>query len=40
MTNDQLTIDEIVAILKAHLVEGEPISLELMQRLEEMRRSR
>jgi hypothetical protein len=38
MLDDKLTVEEIVAILKAQLDKGEPIDLELMHRLEDMRR--
>ena len=38
--NDKLSIEEIVAILKAQLDRGEPIDLDLMHRLEDMRRSK
>jgi hypothetical protein len=38
MLNDKLTIEEIVTILKAQLDKGESIDLEMMHRLEDMRR--
>lgn len=39
MIDDKLTIEEIVAILKAQLDKNEPIDLEMMHRLEDMRRT-
>lgn len=39
MIYDKLTIEEIVALLKAQLDRDEPIDLELIHRLEDMRRA-
>jgi len=40
MIDDKLSIEEIVAILKAQLDKGDTIDLELMHRLEDMRRKK
>lgn len=40
MIDDKLTIEEIVTLLKAQLDRGEPMDLELMHRLEDMRRAK
>jgi len=40
MPDDKLTIEEIVAILKAQLDAGGPIDLALMHRLSDMRRAK
>jgi len=38
MDDDKLSIEEMVAILKAQLDRGDPIDLDMMHRLQDMRR--
>jgi len=40
MIDDKLTIEEIVTLLKAQLDRGEPIDLDMIHRLEDLRRTK